>query len=205
LKTFIFNPDLTQSGIYNVLFYATDGFAADSELVQITVVEVGNQPPEITSTLPDTQQVIDGDSFAQRFEASDPEFGTVTWTAENLPSGCNFADSGNGVAGLEYNPTTDQVGSIYDVMLIAADESGATDTLDMSFMVVAFLRGDANSDTRLNVADISFLVTYVLKGGDPPLSDEVADANFDTSVNISDAVYLVNYIFKSGPPPPPGL
>ena len=62
-------------------------------------------------------------------------------------------------------------------------------------------RGDANSDGKITVSDVVYLVNYLFKGGPPPAVFLAGDANCDTKVTISDVVYLVNYLFKGGPPP----
>jgi hypothetical protein len=63
------------------------------------------------------------------------------------------------------------------------------------------LRGDANDDNRINVADAVFLVSFVFKGEDAPLTLKSGDANSDGKINVGDAVYIVNFIFRNGPPP----
>ena len=62
-------------------------------------------------------------------------------------------------------------------------------------------RGDANSDGKITVSDVVYLVNYLFKGGPPPAVFLAGDANCDTKVTVSDVVYLVNYLFKGGPPP----
>ena len=64
-----------------------------------------------------------------------------------------------------------------------------------------FLRGDANSDKQLTVADVVYLVSYIFKRGAQPRPLEAGDANRDGKVNIADIVYLVAYLFKAGAPP----
>ncbi len=71
------------------------------------------------------------------------------------------------------------------------------------FAVMVGMRGDANSDGSINIADAVYLINYIFKAGPAPESIYQGDADGSGSINISDAVYLVNYIFKSGPPPPP--
>ena len=53
---FFFAPETTQAGGYPVLFIASDGSLADSELVQITVTQTGgeDQPPSLLVTLDQT-------------------------------------------------------------------------------------------------------------------------------------------------------
>ncbi len=71
------------------------------------------------------------------------------------------------------------------------------------FTVTVGMRGDADSDGSLNIADAVYLINYIFKGGPGPKTIYQGDANGDGSINIADAVYLINYIFKGGPPPPP--
>jgi hypothetical protein len=47
--TFNWTPTFVQAGVYNVLFWAGDGTLNDSELVQISVIEAGNQRPVLAA------------------------------------------------------------------------------------------------------------------------------------------------------------
>jgi hypothetical protein len=64
-----------------------------------------------------------------------------------------------------------------------------------------FLRGDANGDGEINIADAIYLVNYLFTDGPAPDPLDAGDANCDGVVNIADAIYLVNYLFGDGPPP----
>ena len=52
------------------------------------------------------------------------------------------------------------------------------------------------------MSDLTYLVSYLFKGGPPPPSPEEGDVNGSGGINVSDLTYLVNYLFKGGPPPP---
>jgi hypothetical protein len=65
------------------------------------------------------------------------------------------------------------------------------------------IRGDANWDESVDLADAVYLITYLFMGGPPPFSLVLGDANADENIDIADAVYLVNYLFIGGPSPPP--
>ncbi len=61
--------------------------------------------------------------------------------------------------------------------------------------------GDANNDTSVNIADVTFLIARIFAGGPAPACNDQADANGDDSVNIADVTYLIARIFAGGPAP----
>ena len=65
-----------------------------------------------------------------------------------------------------------------------------------------FVRGDANSNGALNLADVQFILNRLFAPESTPLHCERAlDTNDDGNLNITDAVYLLNYLFLGGPAP----
>ena len=64
-----------------------------------------------------------------------------------------------------------------------------------------FIRGDANGDGKVTVADVVYLISYWFKSGPAPNPLESGDVNCHGQVNPGDIMYLVNYLFKHGPPP----
>jgi hypothetical protein len=203
IKNFTFIPDYTQSGSYAVLIYATDGEYADSVTVNISVFEAGNQAPIFTTVLPDTQIVVaSGSTFENHLIAEDPEGDPITISVDTLPDYASFVDSGNGAALFSFTANLSQVGMVYTLTFTAEDSYGAADVMITNYRVVQSLRGDANSDTELNMLDIMFIINYLYKSGPAPLHEDAADADYDGRVNLNDASYLVTYFYKSGPPPP---
>lgn len=63
-------------------------------------------------------------------------------------------------------------------------------------------KGDVDSDGDINVADLTYLVDYLFRGGEPPPILQSADLNNDGDLNVADLTYLVDYLFRGGPPPP---
>jgi hypothetical protein len=63
--------------------------------------------------------------------------------------------------------------------------------------------GDANNDAQVNVGDAVYIISYVFKGGLPPVPHDICngDANGDCQCNVGDAVYIISYVFKGGDPP----
>ena len=64
-----------------------------------------------------------------------------------------------------------------------------------------FIRGDANGDEVIDVADVTYLINYLFLGGPAPDPLEAGDANSDGVVDIADTMYLINYLFIGGSPP----
>lgn len=61
-------------------------------------------------------------------------------------------------------------------------------------------------ENSINVADITYLVAFLFKGGTIPPCPEQGDVNAiggpDLPIDVSDIIYLVDYLFRGGPQPP---
>jgi len=69
----------------------------------------------------------------------------------------------------------------------------------------AFVRGDGNSDTVVDIADAVSVLEYLFSAGLAPGCFDASDANDDESVDIADAVQILDLLFSSGGPlPAPG-
>src|SRR4030067_462050 len=113
---FIFNPDFTQGGVYQVRFIASSNALSDTEVVTITVTE-NDRPPVINPVSPHT--VPEGGHLSVRITATDPDPGNIiTLLASGLPANASFTDSTGGVGGLVFDPTYTQQG-LYQVRIIA--------------------------------------------------------------------------------------
>ncbi|MEZ5357585.1 MAG: tandem-95 repeat protein [Candidatus Zixiibacteriota bacterium] len=203
-RAFRFTPDYTQAGVYEVRFIATVNLLSDTELVTITVNEAGNQAPEFTSPS-DTTTMVLGETLDLHILAEDPDLDAMVLTMLNPPANTVFVDSANGAASLAFTPDATQNNATHIMRFIATDPSSLADTLFRWVRVTSFLRGDANSDGSVNIGDVTMIIDYVFRDGNPPEVMEAADVNNDGEdgprVNIGDALYLVNYIFRAGPPP----
>lgn len=72
-----------------------------------------------------------------------------------------------------------------------------------SFLAGTPSRGDANADGRINIIDITFLISSIFAGGPGPITTVAGDADGSGAVNIADVTFLIARIFAGGPPPPP--
>jgi hypothetical protein len=67
----------------------------------------------------------------------------------------------------------------------------------------AFVRGDANSDSAVNITDGLLILEFLFLGGDVPRCEDAADIDDTGSIAITDAVSLLQHLFQGGPGPPP--
>ena len=123
--TFVFVPDMIQSGIYNVTFIASDGSLADSEVVAITVINNTNQPPVLDSIGP--KIVYEGGVLIFQVHATDETgFPTLLVSATTMNNHYTFVDGGNGYGTFTYSPDYYDAGTD-TVTFFALDSGGASD------------------------------------------------------------------------------
>jgi uncharacterized delta-60 repeat protein len=67
--------------------------------------------------------------------------------------------------------------------------------------VQKLIRGDANGDGVIDVADIVYLVNFLYRNGDPPTPVEAGDTTCDGIVDVADVVRLISYLYRGGNPP----
>jgi hypothetical protein len=65
----------------------------------------------------------------------------------------------------------------------------------------SYVCGDANGDTKVNVGDAVYIISYVFRGGPAPTPLGAGDANCEGHINVGDAVYIISYVFRGGPAP----
>jgi len=63
--------------------------------------------------------------------------------------------------------------------------------------------GNCNGDATTNILDITYMISYLYKGGPVPTPYPVCsgDPNCNCTVNILDITFLINYLYKGGPLP----
>ncbi len=142
--TFRFIPEFYQAGIYKIRVYATPFLQPNNRLdsaeFTVTVIEAGNQPPEIFAEI-DTLITLEGEIDTLLITAADPD-STVPHISFVAPLIDNavFVDSGNGAATVFFSPDAAQIGDTGTITFIAIDstEIGAIleDSIDVTFVVI---------------------------------------------------------------------
>jgi hypothetical protein len=141
--------------------------------------------------------------------------GTATILCVNV-SGANGAGS---TGSLQFQSGLQGAGKPVPILATVAgdseefcDEAALLSVVFVALEVSEFIRGDANNDTRVDIADAIYIVRNLFPSKNqtqPPLAcPDAADANNSgLPVDLGDTVYLLEYLFNvmgtSTPPPPP--
>jgi hypothetical protein len=80
---------------------------------------------------------------------------------------------------------------------------GAYELGDCPAPPARFVRGDANGEGSIDIADPIFILTYLFVGGRAPDCLDAADVNDDGTADISDPVRLLGCLFLGAEEPPP--
>ncbi len=95
----------------------------------------------------------------------------------------------------------DRVGDYYDAP--GWDYFYGWGRLNAARALLAVVRGDADNNGALSLADATLIINYIFNGGPPPRPQILTgDADGNGRISQADCVYLINYIFNGGPPPP---
>lgn len=102
-------------------------------------------------------------------------------------------------------PTLGDFGMTQVLFLFAEDVTGDTSgiaTVVVGSAGIGFMRGDANHDGTLNIADAIWILNYLFQDAAVPPCFDASDANDDGGVDIGDAIYVISWQFSRGPQPP---
>ncbi len=64
-----------------------------------------------------------------------------------------------------------------------------------------FVRGDANNDGSVNLADAIFIFTYLFSSGTAPSCLDATDVDDNGVITVGDGISVLNYLFSAGPQP----
>lgn len=68
--------------------------------------------------------------------------------------------------------------------------------------LLPFLPGDCNGDGTVSIADLTYMIAFMFRGGPLPFAINTMDINGDCrGPDIADLVALIEYLFQAGPPP----
>ncbi|MEW5874875.1 MAG: Ig-like domain-containing protein [Candidatus Zixiibacteriota bacterium] len=122
---FSFDPSFTQAGSYSIRFVASDGALADTETVGITVLEAGNQRPELGVS--GSLSTLVGGAIHLDVSATDPDEQALVLTALGVPAGASFVDYGNNTGDFDFGTGIGDVGTHF--LTFIAFDGGLADTV----------------------------------------------------------------------------
>ncbi len=115
----------------------------------------------------------------------------------------SFVSLSDAIADTFYQITGQEEGT-FDYKVRAKDQQdqwGAWSKVQTAVVPPEFMRGDANGDEVIDLADAVFLLNYLFKHGMVPDPYDAGDANSDGQIDLADVVFILNYLFKGGTPP----
>lgn len=138
----------------------------------------------------------------------DPYSGVITWSCDSIMLPPNqYPPEGEGYFTYSISPRTDlpigtEIANVawirfdYNAWLQAPEEGSVIRTIALQFVC-----GDADGGGTINLLDITYLISYLYKGGPAPEPIEAGDANGDGTINLLDITYLISYLYRGGPEP----
>ncbi|MFC1725887.1 tandem-95 repeat protein [candidate division KSB1 bacterium] len=123
-SNFTWTPTFEQSGLYEITFIVTDGFAGDSVNVLITVNGV-NQPP-VLSTI-GNKEINETQNLLIALSSTDADGDSLSYSVINNPAGSSLINSN-----FTWTPTTEQSG-LYEITFNVSDGiNNDTETITIS-------------------------------------------------------------------------
>lgn len=151
-------------------------------------------PGIVTAAIPNA---IINESFSFQLLSSGGT-GMITWTDKNNDlSGTGFVLSSGGLLSGQSADTM-----TIDFTAVITDAVNAAAEKPFTFKVtLPYICGDADHSGAVNILDVTYIISYLYKGGPAPIPPQSGDADDSGSVNILDVTYLISYLYKGGPIP----
>jgi len=183
--TYLFEPDpvlvlykLSIDPMNGYIYLSGDAIGGDANDVSIVTLQVGTCVVPVSETV-----VITGGYGELTGDVLKITFAVVDYIVCEEEDGLVF----------------DDIDSFFDVYY---DLDGTPSEFNGQVTMVGHTSGDLNLDGQVNVADLTYLVNYLFRGGPAPEVIELADVNGSGDMpNVADLTYLVNYLFRGGSAP----
>jgi hypothetical protein len=156
---------------YTISFWVTDGDLSSESSMEVEVINRNRRP---VITLPETLTIDAGDPIQFGVSAVDPDFETVSWQVNDLPSGASFNNANPGT--IAWNSTVSDSG-LFAIEVVATDPHGYADTGIVSLNVRAAtvysltldtvraypnesISFDVTLDNQLPISSFNLLINY---------------------------------------------
>jgi len=193
------NPEQNRSSLFNgSIWELLNGVYSQDYNFLIRAEMLHDSPPEISITdifLPDGEAGISYNSQLSVEGGIAPYYWEIT--AGTLPDGLTLNQASGLISGI---PLVDDTFN-FSVRVTDSDFPVIGDVQHLSLTISPGLCGDADFTGDVNVADLTFLVDYLFKGGQAPPVPDLADVDSSGEINVADLTYMVDYLFKGGAEP----
>ncbi len=79
---------------------------------------------------------------------------------------------------------------------VTADSNGRTATTSFTVVVTEAMKGDVNMDGKVNIADVTDLINYLLSGNADGINLWAADMDDSGHISIGDVTEVINYLLS---------
>ncbi|MEW5923737.1 MAG: C1 family peptidase [Candidatus Zixiibacteriota bacterium] len=203
------NNDLNGTGLSVAAEGNISGAPSTTGILNFTVAvtdacgDVGEMPLSVTinpavsittETLPDATE---GSPYSCQLEMIGGT-GNINWTDKNNDlDGTGLTLSSDGII----SGTSPSVTTI-SLTAKAQDIAGSNDEQVLTLEVgPAWICGDADGSGGINILDITFVITFLYKGGPAPAVMQSADVDSSGAVNLLDVTRMIAYMYKGGSAP----
>jgi len=197
---------VSSTGSYNYIYQATSRLGLADYDTATWIIATNNGSPSSFSLLSpsDSATILSVVTFKWQ-TATDPDSGDQVRYDLIFSTSSNFQpDSTVVYDSLLTNQYTDSLGIgtyYWKVRNYDRCNSGTFSNQIWTFRTVLFIRGDANRDSKVTVADVVYLMNFLFKSGPAVNPFQTGDVNCDGYVTVADVVYVINYLFKGGKAP----
>jgi hypothetical protein len=183
--TFVFNPNYTQAGPYEIVFRVSDASLLDTEIVTITVNNI-NRPPVLAAI--GSKSVAKNTTLDFNVSATDQDNDAITLTTSELPLNASFTDHGNGTGSFSFTPEQSQIGIIY--IAFRAFDGTALDTEVVQITVTDINEPPVLAEIGPKFIDEGSSLVFIISATDPNMTIPAlsadglpANASFQDSAN----------------------
>ena len=148
---------------------------SSSSISEVTVVTEDNDEPVIVTVSDNFEISLDQQAWAT----------SLTLDASGETFYVRLADTG-------------EVGEYEGTITATAGSVVAYADVEGEVTAPAFLLGDVNMDSLVNISDVTALIDYILSGNVTPFDSRAADVDQNGNIGISDVTVLIDMILSRG-------
>jgi hypothetical protein len=128
---------------------------------------------------------------------------TYVWYNEQQTAGGYWMEDEIDISSIADNQTT-----VYVEFVMGPTDAGWSycgwniDDLEVyGYECISWVCGDADGNEKINLLDVSFIISFLYRGGPSPNPQKSADVDHSGKINLLDVSYIINYLYRNGSAP----